>query len=104
MMRARSSVFANSMAVFAASAAIAWSVAVETEPFSVRVTTRKVTAMKVMTERRMRVMTRATPRSALRKHEDGGWRMEDGEGEMRGRGGWRMEDGGWKGAERNLEP
>src|SRR5262245_39144449 len=32
--------------------------------FSARVTTRKVTAMKVMTERRMSVMTRATPLSA----------------------------------------
>src|SRR6266704_1912622 len=56
---------ACSMASSAISLAVVWSVSVVTEPFSVRVTTRKVTAMKVMTERRIRVMTRATPRSEV---------------------------------------
>src|SRR5207248_2973334 len=55
------SIFTRSTAASLARLAVVWSAVWLTEPFSLRVTTNKVIAMKVMMARRMRVITNATP-------------------------------------------
>src|SRR5438105_772179 len=57
------SVFARSRAASAASLAAVWSVVVVTEPRSRVASTRKVMAMKVMTDNKISVITSAMPRS-----------------------------------------
>src|SRR6266446_7551585 len=68
------SLLARSRAESEASSAVIWSVLVATALCWLRLTTMKVTAMKVTTESRIRVMTRTMPDAGLRDHETTGLR------------------------------